>query len=124
MRGLLTWSSQRLRQRTRLGSRLGLALAAIAGLGGCATEINGPVKLVGEKLDAATALYGPWNEQFTTPQGRTDFIWRRRLKASNGDFYCELHVELGFHDTIGQAYTVGIPEACKLFLVRLVPSTK
>lgn len=113
----------RLRMFRRSGVPLFLLLSAGLGLGGCATVVNGPTRLMGENLDAATALYGPWTQEIYL-QGRTLYIWRRKLITPVGDRFCEMRVQLGFRQTIARAYLQGFPDACKLFAVRYQPETK
>jgi hypothetical protein len=94
-----------------------LALAMAIPIAACASTANGPSRLTGQELDAATALYGPWAEQVEL-KGRQVYIWRRSLIARGGRHFCELRVELGFRQTIRTASMQGLPDACALFAVR------
>jgi hypothetical protein len=96
---------------------------AAAALAGCQSTVLGTSRLVGEDLDAAVALYGPWNEQITL-KNRPVYIWRRVLLTDASPKYCELRVQLGFRRTISSAYMQGVPAACELYAVRSVSATK
>lgn len=88
-------------------------------LAGCATTIHGPTRLIGQELDAATALYGPWAARIDR-SGRPVYVWRRSVELSNGERRsCELRVALGFRETIARAWTEGFQDACRLYDVRL-----
>ena len=103
--------------------RTGMILLLLLAVSACATVVNGPTRLMGENLDAATGLYGPWSEQVDL-EGRPMYIWRRKLITPVGDRFCELRVRLGFRQTIAKAYLQGFPDACKLFAVRYQAQTK
>jgi hypothetical protein len=90
----------------------------------CATTIDGPSRLRGEELEAATALYGPWDAELIR-HGRPVYIWRRSVALSNGERrVCELRVTLGFRTKIGMATEEGFDEACRLFDVRYETVTR
>jgi hypothetical protein len=101
---------------------LGLFLI-LAALAGCQTANNGPSRLEGQNLDAATALYGPWAEQVNI-RGRPLYIWRRTLIAAGQPYVCELRLEVGFRGAISRAYLQGVPAACRLFALKEEALTK
>lgn len=88
-------------------------------LAGCSTTaVSGASALSGQDLDAAYALYGPWEDQVTL-EGRRYYIWRRRRIDDAGvERYCELRVEMGFRRMIQNSVMQGYPAACELFTVR------
>jgi len=94
-----------------------LALAMAIPVAACASSANGPSRLMGQELDAATALYGPWAEEVEL-NGQEVYIWRRSLVRNGVAHFCELRVELGFRQTIRSAAMQGLPDACALFAVR------
>jgi hypothetical protein len=97
--------------------RLLPALAPIA-LAACASTANGPARLAGQQLDAATALYGRWADQIER-DGRPVYIWRRSVALPNGERRgCELRVTLGFRKTIRSTLLEGFQDACRLYDVR------
>lgn len=102
----------------RLGG-LGAALL----LGACATTFEGerPSALYGQHLDAARALYGPWQAQFTV-DGRRYYLWRRSARTADGEVFCELRLEITAHGLIARRFMQGYPDACDLFTARFVPA--
>jgi len=104
--------------------RLAFAVLAAIALAGCATAVHGPARLIGQELDAATALYGPWDDQIDR-NGRPVYVWRRSIELANGERRsCELRVTLGFRKTIGSAVTEGFQDACRLYDVRYESVTR
>jgi hypothetical protein len=84
-------------------------------LAACATRVDGPTRLRGQQLDAATSLYGPWAAEIERG-GRPVYIWRRSVKLSNGESRsCELRVSLGFRQAIRSAELEGFEDACRLY---------
>jgi hypothetical protein len=104
--------------RRRLAALTPLVLAA------CATTVDGPARLAGQQLDAATALYGRWADEIVR-DGRSVYIWRRSVQLSNGESRsCELRVSLGFRKTIRSAVLEGFEDACRLYDVRYKTVTR
>jgi len=99
------------------------AIAPAAALAACQTTVMGHSRLIGQDLDAAVALYGPWSEQIML-KDRPVYIWRRVLVGGSSPQYCELRVQLGFRTTISSAYMQGVPAACQLYALHSVTSTK
>lgn len=99
--------------------RLILAITAAVLLTGCSTvrEVTGNSAIDGQPLDAAVAIYGPW-EQLVVLEGVQTYIWRRHYTAESKDYYCELRVETGYRKTISRSVMQGFPDACRLFSVR------
>lgn len=105
--------------------RLGLITLVFA-LAACSTvrEVEGPAAITGRELDAATALYGPWDQKLTV-NDQPVYIWRRHVTAPDGRaYFCELRVEMGWRKTIGRALTHGFPGACDLFKVKFETKLK
>jgi hypothetical protein len=95
-----------------------LFILAPLALAACATRVDGPTRLMGQQLDAATGLYGPWAAEIERG-GRPVYIWRRSVKLSNGENRsCELRVSLGFRKAIRSAVLEGFEDACHLYDVR------
>jgi hypothetical protein len=89
----------------------------------CQSTTYGSSRLAGQDLDAAVALYGPWNDQIQL-SGRPLYIWRRTLITNGAPQVCEFRVELGFRRQISRAYMQGMPAACQLYAVKSEMSTK
>lgn len=104
-----------------------IALAALTcALSACSTtrEVEGTAAITGRELDAATALYGPWDQKLLV-NDQPVYIWRRHMTASDGrNYYCELRVEMGWKQVIGRALTHGYPGACALFKVKFESHVK
>lgn len=102
--------------RTALVPVLALALSA------CVTTFEGerPSALYGQHLDAAIALYGPWEERLDV-EGKTYYLWRRSAKLASGEVMCELRLEVTPKHIIARRLMQGFPEACNLFMAQLVP---
>lgn len=99
------------------------AFVALA-LAACATTVDGPARLTGQPLDAATALYGDWADRIER-NGRPVYIWRRSVELTNGERRtCELRVTLGFRNTINSALVEGFEDACHLYDVRYETTTR
>lgn len=103
-------------------SAAALLLAAVLplGLGACSTtrEVEGTAAITGKELAAAVALYGTWDDKLIV-KNRPVYIWRRQSTGPDGrSYFCEMRVEMGWHDLVARALTHGYPSACSLFNVK------
>lgn len=107
---------------------LALALAAATfSAAACSTtnEVEGTAAITGRDLDAATALYGPWDQKLIDRNDQPVYIWRRHMTDTAGkSYFCELRVEMGWRNVIGRALTHGYPGACDLFKVKFESRVK
>jgi hypothetical protein len=96
-----------------------IAPAAFLALAACQTvgEVSGESALIGEELDSAVGLYGPWAESLVL-DGRQTYVWRRSSTIEGKVYFCELRVETSYRRTVSRAYLQGFPEACGLFSVQ------
>ena len=106
-------------------ARPALIAALVLGLGACTTTFEGerPSALYAQHLDAAVTLYGAWDERFTL-EGKTYYLWRRKLTTDEGDRYCELRLEVTDKRQIARRLMQGYPPACDLFTARFVPAER
>jgi hypothetical protein len=100
--------------------RRALLILALLAVAACTTTFEGekPSHLPGQHLDVAVGLYGPWDEQFVM-EGKTYYMWRRRVTQEDGDHYCELRLEITPQRLIARRLMQGYPAACELFSTRM-----
>lgn len=100
-------------------------LLVLALLAGCATSFEGerPSSLYGQHVDAAVALYGPWQEQMML-EGKRYYLWRRSAETPEGPRYCELRLEITPKQLIARRLLQGYPQACDLFTAHFVPDAR
>jgi len=94
-------------------------------LAGCVTSFEGerPSSLYGQHVDAAVALYGPWQDQMTLA-GKRYYLWRRSVETTEGPRFCELRLEITPKQLIARRLLQGYPEACGLFTAQFVPDAR
>jgi hypothetical protein len=95
-------------------------LFALLALSACTTTFEGerPSNLYAQHLDVAVGLYGRWDEKFDM-EGKSYYLWRRRVTQDDGDHYCELRLEVSRQLIIARRLMQGYPAACDLFTARL-----
>lgn len=100
-------------------------LIALLGLAACTTTTEGEKAstLLSQHLDVAVGLYGRWDEQFVM-EGKTYYLWRRRVTQDDGDHFCELRLEVTAQRLIARRLMQGYPAACDLFTARMAPVTR